>query len=128
MKEFDDELMRDMLMKSSVRLDNQEFTAATMKAISRESRRRRIVNSFMMNFLVFIAVDALIWLGISLTGSGVAGLVDGFVSGLNRLVFQAGQIKATVVGSDLVTYVVLIVGALAALLSVLELRIGSWER
>ncbi len=124
----DDKLTRDILKKSYVELTDPEFSAATMKRIVRESWRRRIVNNFLVNLLVFIAIDALIWLGLRLTGMSAFELANRSISLLNTMLFQASELKEIVAGNHLATYLVLSIGGLAALLAILESRLSSWKK
>jgi len=128
MKDFnDDKLMRDILRKSYVELTDPEFDSATMKRIIRESRRRRIVNNFLLNLLVFIAIDALIWLGMQLTGMDVFDLTNRTLTLLNGILLRAGEVKETVAGNHLTPYLVLSIGGIAAILAILESRLSSWK-
>ncbi len=129
MKELnDDNLTRDILKKSYVELADPEFNAATMKRIVRDNWKRRVVNDFLLNILVFISIDALIWLGIRLAGMNVFDLTNRTLSLLNRILFQAGELKETVTGNHLATYLVLAVGGMAAILAILESRLSSWKK
>ncbi len=127
MKELnDDKLTREILKKSYVELADPEFNAAAMKRIVRDSRRRRFVNDFLLNIMVFISIDALLWLGMRLTGMDVFELTNRTLSLLNRILFQAGELRQTVAGNNhLATYVVLCIGGIAALLALLESRLSS---
>jgi hypothetical protein len=123
----DDKLARDILKKSYVELRNPEFNASAMNRIVRESRRLRIVNNLLVNLLVFIAIDALILLGLQLTGMSALDLAYRSVTLLNRILFQASELKETVMGNYLATYVVLSIGGIAAILAILESRLSSWK-
>lgn len=126
MKELnDDKLTRDILKKSYVEFADPEFNAATMRRIVRDNRRRRLVNDFLLNIMIFISIDALIWLVMRLTGMDVFDLTNRTLSLLNRILFQAGELKETVAGNHLTTYLVLSIGGIAALLALLESRLSS---
>lgn len=128
MKDFnDDKLMRDILKKSYVELANPEFNASAMKRIVRESRKRRFVSNVLVNVLAFIAIDALILLGLQLTRMSAFDLANRSVTLLNRMLFQASDLKETVMGNHLTPYLVLSIGGIAAILAILELRLGSWK-
>ncbi len=126
MKEFsDDKLMRDILKKSYVELTDPEFDSATLRRIVRESRKRRIVNNLLVNFLAFIAIDSIIWLSMHLTGMDVFDLTNRTLILLDGILLRAGEVKETVAGNHLTPYLVLAIGGIAALLAVLESRLGS---
>ncbi len=123
----DDKLMKDILKKSYVELTDPGFDSTTMKRIVRESRRRRILSNFLVNLLVFISIDALILLGMRLTGMDVFDLTNRTLSLLYGILLRAGEVKETVAGNHLSTYVVLSIGGIAALLAILESRLNSWK-
>jgi hypothetical protein len=123
----DDNLMRDIGRKSCVELTDPEFSVVTMKRVVRESWRRRIVNNFLVNLLVFATIDALIWLGLRLTGMSPFDLANRVVALLNQAVFQASELKEAVAGNHFATYVVLSIGGIAALLAIVESRLSSWK-
>ncbi len=126
MKEFsDDKLMRDILKKSYVELTDPEFDSATLRRIVRESRKRRIVNNLLVNLLAFIAIDSIIWLSMHLTGMDVFDLTNRTLILLDGILLRAGEVKETVAGNHLTPYLVLAIGGIAALLAVLESRLGS---
>lgn len=123
----EERVTREILMKSYLDLEDPEFSAVTMKKILRESRRRRIVDNFLVNLLAFIATDAFIWLGLHLTGINIPDIVKRTIVLFNRVFVQAAQLNGTIAVSEPAAWIVLSIGAMAALLAIAESRLGSWK-
>lgn len=123
----DDRVMKDIVRDSYLDLTDPEFNSATMKRIVCDTRRRRVLNGIFVNLLVFVAIDSLILLLLSLTGSSVADLAGEAVKFLDSILFRTGQLKAPVAASQLAAYVMLSVAGILAIFAILELRMGSWK-
>ncbi len=121
----DDKLTRDILRNSYLDLDDPEFGAATMKRIARATRRRRIFNEILLNLLVFVATDALIYLFLRATGMSVFDLAGRSAAFLDRIFARAGELKAA--GGNLATYLVVTFAGIMAIISILELSFNYWK-
>jgi len=66
-----DKLTKDILRSSSLEITNPDFNHTTMERILRASRGQRILENFLLGFLVFVAVDALVLLVLWLLGLNV---------------------------------------------------------
>ena len=115
----DDKLTRDILRNGYLDLDDPEFTAATMKMIAHETRRRRIINEIFLNMLVFVATDALIYLLLRLTGMSVFDLSGRSAALLNDLFSRAGELKAA--GGNVATFLAVSFAGIMVIFSILEL-------
>ncbi len=119
---------REILRKSLLDLSDPEFNAVTMKRIYRESRKRRIVSNLATNLFIFAVIDTLILMAVRVTGLSVFELSYRGVNLLNRVLGQAAVLKEAVSENGLVTYLVLSIGGIAALLAIIELKLNSPDR
>lgn len=122
-----DGITRDILKNSYLELTDPEFESATMKRIARQSRRRRIAGNILLNIVAFVVIDTFIFLFLKLIGLSVFDLADGSVNLLNGILSQTGQLKGTIVGNNLGTYMLLSLGGVIAILTIAEMRISSWK-
>ena len=124
----DDREAREILKQSLLELINPDFNAATMKKIYRENRKRRIVSNLATNLFIFAVIDSLILMAVRVTGLSVFELSYRGVNLLNRVLGQAAVLKEAVSENGLVTYLVLSIGGIAALLAIIELKLNSSDR
>lgn len=111
-------LIKDILKNSRMELTDPDFSSATMKRIVRVEKKRRILNDVLLDLFVFIATDALICLVLWLTGLSVFDLAEGPVKMIDQLLFQVGQLKYTVAGNNLTSYLPLSLLWIASLFGV----------
>ncbi len=123
-----DEETREILRKSLLDLSDPEFNAVTMKRILRENRKRRILSNLATNLFIFAVIDTLILMAVRVTGLSVFELSYRGVNFLNRLLGQAAELKEAVGNNGMVTYLVLSIGGIAALLAIIELKFNSSDR
>ena len=124
----DDREAREILKQSLLELINPDFNAATMKKIYRENRKRRILGNLATNLFIFAVIDSLILMAVRVTGLSVFELSYRGVNLLNRVLGQAAVLKEAVSENGLVTYLVLSIGGIAALLAIIELKLNSSDR
>jgi hypothetical protein len=123
----DDKLTRDILRNSYLEPEDPDFKRAMMARIMRESRRRHILNNVLVNLMVFVATDALIYSLLRLTGLSVADLAYRSVDLLNRILFHTGQLKIPVAGNNLPTLLLLSFAGVIAILTIMELGMSAWK-
>lgn len=128
MKDLNDEgATREIIRNSYVDLADPQFKAATMDKILSYNRRRRLVNAVLVNIMVFIVTDALIWLGLKLTGLGVTRLVNRAATLLDGTLLRPAPLASTIGVANIATYMFLTLCVIAAALTILEFKTNVWK-
>jgi hypothetical protein len=86
------------------------------------------VSNLATNLFIFAVIDTLILMAVRVTGLSVFELSYRGVNLLNRVLGQAAVLKEAVSENGLVTYLVLSIGGIAALLAIIELKLNSPDR
>ena len=66
-----DKLTKDILKNSYMEVTDPDFNVTTMKKILRENHKQHVFENIILSFLVFVAVDTLIFLVLWLTGLNI---------------------------------------------------------
>lgn len=123
----DDTSAKEIVRDSYLDLTGPEFKSDTMDRIYRYGRRRRIMENIVVNALAFVAIDALIWLALKLTGLTVARLVNGSAVLLGRYFLHDEQLGRIVGGGNDMTYLLVVICAMVAMLTFIELKMNLWK-
>jgi hypothetical protein len=108
-----DRLTKDILKNSYLEVTDTDFNGTTMKRVLRESRRQRILQNFLLCFLVFVAVDALILLVIWFLGLNVfdVALRSGNIS--QELLLHIEKLKDSILQNGYIEYIFLLLVIIA---------------
>ncbi len=117
----DDAAAKELIRDSYVELTNPDFKSDTMNRIYRHARRRRILENVVVNVLAFVAIDALIWLGLKLTGVTVSGLAKNSAALLGQYFLQSVPPGHAMTGGAAVPYFFIVLFVLAAFVALLEI-------
>lgn len=120
-----DRLTKDILKNSYLEVTDPDFNIKTMKKIVRGNRKRRILENILFCFLVFAAVDALIWLGLWLTGLDILDVAIRFGNVPHVILIHAEKLKNSIIGSAFIRYVMVSLGGLMVILMIIESRLKS---
>ncbi len=123
----DDKLVKEIVRDSYLDLTGPEFKSETMDRIYTYSRGRRIVENIVVNALAFVGIDALIWLGLKITGLTVDGLVNGSTELLGRYFLHNEQMGRIAGGGSGMPYIFMIICAMVAVLAFIEVKMNLWR-
>jgi hypothetical protein len=118
-----DKLTNDILKSSYLEVTDPDFNVTTMKKILHESRKQHLLDNILLGFLVFVAVDTLVFLVLWLTGLNIFDVAIRSVSVPHEILFQAGKLKNSIIANGLLKYVMLSFGALMAILMIMESKL-----
>jgi Na+/proline symporter len=123
-----DKLTKDILKNSYLEITNPDFNQTTMKRILHESRKQRILENFLLSFVVFVAVDALILLFLWLLGLNVfdVALRSGSIS--QELLLHIMKLKDAILHYGFMKYIFLLLILMAIVYGMTESKLNYLER
>ncbi len=120
-----DKLTKDILKNSYLELTNPDFSIKTMKRIVRADRRRRVLENILFCFLVFAAVDALILLGLWLTGLDPLDVAVRLGDVPHMMLAHAEKLENSIIGNAFIKYIMMSIGGVMVILMIIESRLKS---
>jgi len=123
-----DKLTKEILKNSLLEVTNPDFNVTTMKKIQHESRKQRILENIFLCFLVFVAVDALIFLVLWLTGLNIFEVAHRLIGMPHQILFHAEKLKNSIIENAFIKYVMLSFGGVMLLLMLIESKLKLLDR
>jgi hypothetical protein len=123
-----DKFVKDILKSSYLEVTDPDFNVTTMKKILHESRKQRVLENILLCFLVFVAVDALIFLVLWLSGLNIFDVAIRSGSVPHEILFHTEKLKNSIIENAFIKYVMLSFGGLMAILMIIESKLKLLER
>jgi hypothetical protein len=123
-----DKLTKDILKSSYLEVTDPDFNVTTMKKILRESRKQRVLDNILLCFLVFVAVDALIFLILWLSGLNIFELAVRLIGIPHVILFHAEKLKNSIIENAFIKYVMLSFSGIMVILMIIESKLKLLER
>ena len=123
-----DKLAKDILKSSYLEVTDPDFNVTTMKKILRESRKQRVLDNILLCFLVFVAVDALIFLVLWLSGLNIFELAIRLIGIPHEILLHAEKLKNSIIENAFIKYIMLSFGGIMVILMIIESKLKLLER
>ncbi|MGD0590506.1 MAG: hypothetical protein ABSA44_06860 [Bacteroidota bacterium] len=123
-----DKLAKDILKSSYLEITDPDFNVTTMKKILRESRKQRVLENILLCFLVFVAVDSLIFLVLWLSGLNIFELTIRLIGMPHEILFHIEKLKNSIIENSFIKYVMLSFGGIMVLLMIIESKLKLLEK
>jgi hypothetical protein len=123
-----DKLAKDILKSSYLEITDPDFNVTMMKKILRESRKQRVLENILLCFLVFVAVDALIFLVLWLSGLNIFELAIRLIGMPHEILFHIEKLKNSIIENAFIKYVMLSFGGIMILLMIIESKLKLLEK
>jgi hypothetical protein len=123
-----DKLTKDILKSSYLEVTDPDFNVTIMKKILRESRKQRVLENIFLCFLVFVAVDALIFLVLWLSDLNIFDVAIRSGSVTHEILFHAEKLKNSIIENAFIKYVMLSFSGIMILLMIIESKLKLLER
>jgi len=118
-----DMLAKDILKNSYLEVTDPDFNTTTMKKILHESRKQYVLENILLSFLIFIAVDALVFLVLWLSGLNIFELIARLIGMPHEILFHAEKLKSSIIENAFIKYVLLSFGVVMAILMIIESKL-----
>ncbi len=123
-----DKLSKDILKSSCLEVTDPDFNVTTMKKILHESRKQHVLQNIFLSFLIFVAVDALIFLVLWLSGLNIFELAIRLIGMPHEILFHAEKLKNSIIENAFIKYVMLCFGGIMVLLMIIESKLKLLDR
>jgi hypothetical protein len=123
-----DKLAKDILKSSYLEITDPDFNIMTMKKILRESRKQRVLENILLCFLVFVAVDSLIFLVLWLSGLNIFELAIRLIGMPHEILFHIEKLKNSIIENSFIKYVMVSFGGIMILLMLIESKLKLLEK
>ena len=123
-----DDLIKDILKSSYLEVTDPDFNVTTMKKILHESRKQRVLENILLSFLIFVAVDTLIFLVLWLSGLNIFELAIRLIGMPHEILFHAEKLKNSIIENAFIKYVMLCFGGIMVLLMIIESKLKYLEK
>ncbi len=123
-----DKLTKDILKSSYLEVTDPDFNDTTMKKILHESRKRSILENILLSFLIFVAVDTLIFLILWLFDLNIFELAFRLIGMPHEILFHAEKLKNSIIENAFIKYVMLSFGGIMVILMIIESKLKLLER
>ena len=123
-----DKLTKDILKNSYMEVTDPDFNVTTMKKILRENHKQHVFENIILSFLVFVAVDTLIFLVLWLTGLNIFELALRLIGMPHDIFLHAEKLKDSIIGNAFVKYIMLCIYGITVILMIIESKLKSFER
>ena len=123
-----DKLTKDMLKSSYLEAIGPDFNVTTMKKILHENHKQRVLENILLDFLIFVAVDALIFVILWLSGLSIFELAIRLIGMPREIIFHAEKLKNSIIENSFVKYTMLLIGWVMVILMIIESKLKSLEK
>ncbi|MBN1398185.1 MAG: hypothetical protein JXA06_09175 [Bacteroidetes bacterium] len=123
-----DMLAKDILKNSYLEVTDPDFNITTMKKILHESRKQYVLENILLSFLIFVAVDALIFLILWLSGLNIFELAARFIGIPHEILFHVKELKSSIIENAFIKYVMLSFGVVMVILMIIESKLKLFGR
>jgi hypothetical protein len=118
-----DDLIKDILKSSYLEITDPDFNITTMKKILSEHRKQRVLENILLNFLVFIAVDTLIFLVLWFSGLNIFELANRLIGMPHEILVHAEKLKNSIIENVFIKYVMLCLGGIMVILMIIKSKL-----
>jgi hypothetical protein len=123
-----DKLTKDILKSSYLEVTDPDFNRTTMKKVLHESRKKRLLENIFLGFLIFVAIDALIFLVLWLSGLNIFELVVRLIGMPHEILFHVEKLKNSIIENTFIKYVILSFGGIMVILMIIESKLKLLDR
>ena len=123
-----DKLTKEILKNSYIEVTDPDFNITTMKKILHENHKQHVLENIFLSFLVFVAVDTLIFLVLWLSGLNIFELAVRLIGMPHEMVLHAEKLKDSIIENTFMKYIIVFIGSIIAIVMVIESKIKSLGR
>jgi hypothetical protein len=123
-----DKLAKDILKNSYLEVTDPDFNITTMKKILRESRKQRVLENILLCFLIFVAVDTLVFLVLWLSGLNIFDVAIRSGNLTHEILSHVEKLENSIINNAFIKYVLLSFSGILLMLLIIETKLKVIER